>query len=100
MAELVRYRYFGGLSDDHQQVPCRPCLMERSVGVGVENGIRKGPPKTDAFCVVSVFRCSWSFHMNHGVREIMSISNGTTHCGQTTYIAQSAVEGGCRECSS
>ena len=28
--------------------PRRPCLMERSVGVGIEKGIRKGPPKTDA----------------------------------------------------
>ena len=46
--------------------PRCPCLLEGSVCVGVENGIRKGPPKTDAFCVVSVFRCSWSFDMSHG----------------------------------
>ena len=25
--------------------PRRPCLMERSVGVGIENGTRKAPPK-------------------------------------------------------
>ena len=28
--------------------PRCPCLMVRSMGVGVEIGIRKGPPKTDA----------------------------------------------------
>ena len=47
-------RYLGGLSDDHQQVPHRPCLMEGSVGIGIEIGIRKGPPKTDGI-VSSVY---------------------------------------------
>ena len=67
--------------------------------------VSKSPRRLDgalcgSFCVFSVFRCSWSFDMSHGVMERMDVSNGTTHCGQTTYIVQSAVVGRCRECSS
>ena len=31
--------------------PRCPCLMEGSVGVGIEIGIRKGRPKTDGLCL-------------------------------------------------
>ena len=47
MAGLVWYDTLEVCLMTISKSPRRPCLMEGSVGVGIEIGIRKGPPKTD-----------------------------------------------------
>ena len=97
MAELVLYRYLGGLSDDHQQVSALSMSDGAVCGRWCRKRDSQGTTKNRR---VLCRQCLQVFMEFRYEPRRVDISTGTAECGETTYIVQSADVGGCRECSS